>query len=68
MPLSENTKTALLEAGEEITKVSLSQSVLVAKAFAADSESVVDDQVVAGVEMLQKAFLDQLVDKINPND
>lgn len=59
-------KTALLEAGEEITKAALEQSIKVAKAYAASSGNPVDDTVVAGIEMLYNAFLKDLADKINP--
>lgn len=68
MALKPETKTALLEAAEETTKVALEQAINVAKAFAADSESEVDDTVVSGVEMLYNAFLKELTDKINPAD
>lgn len=68
MQLSESTKAAALEAGEEVLKVALEQSLKVAEALAADSESEIDDSVVAGIKMLKSAFLDGLVEKINPAD
>lgn len=68
MQLSESTKLAALEAGEEVLKVALEQSLKVAEALAADSESEIDDSVVAGIKMLKSAFLDGLVEKINPAD
>lgn len=66
--MDEQVKAALLEAGEEITKTSLAQALLVAKAYAASTESTIDDSVVAGVQMLNDAFLAGLVEKINPAD
>lgn len=66
--MSEQTKLAALEAGEEVLKVALDQAVKVAEAFAADSESDVDNSIVAGVKMLKTAFVDSLVEKINPAD
>jgi hypothetical protein len=68
MALSPETKAALLEAAEETTKVALKEAIKVAKAFAADSESTVDDTVVAGVEMVYNSFVESLVEKINPAD
>lgn len=61
-------KEALLEGGEELTKLGLEMSLKVAKAYAESTESTVDDSVVAGVQMLYDAFLKDLVDKINPAD
>ena len=66
--MDENVKVALLEAGEETLKTSLEQAMKVAEAYAASSESTVDDTVVAGVKMLYDAFLKDLADKVNPND
>jgi len=66
--MDENVKSALLELGEESTKVLLEQALKVAKAYAASSESSIDDTVVAGVETLYNAFLKDLADKINPAD
>jgi len=66
--MNEPVKTALLEAAEETTKVALDQSLKVAKAYAADSASPIDDSVVAGLEMLINAFVKDLADKINPAD
>lgn len=61
-------KQALLEAGEETTKVAISQALNVAKAYAASTESSIDDSVVAAVQLLHDTFLADLVDEINPND
>ncbi len=61
-------KEALLEGGEELTKVGLDQCLKIAKAYAASTESTVDDSVVAGVQMVYDAFLKDLVEKINPAD
>ncbi len=61
-------KDALLEAAEETTKVALEQALKIAEAYAASSESTVDDTVVAGIKMLHEAFLKDLADKINPAD
>lgn len=66
--MDEKVKTALLEAGEETTKVALEQCLKVAEAYAASSESAVDDSVVAGVKMLYEGFVKDLADKINPAD
>lgn len=61
-------KAALLEAGEEAAKLGLKQAVAIAKVYAASTESAVDDTIVAAVEMLEKSFLADLLEKINPND
>ena len=61
-------KEALLEGGEELAKLGIEQALKIAEAYAASSESTIDDSVVAGVKMLHEAFLKDLVDKINPND
>jgi hypothetical protein len=66
--MDEQVKSALLEAGEEVTKTALEQSLKVAGAYAASSESTVDDTVVQGIQMLYNAFLKDLADKINPAD
>lgn len=66
--MSPEVKTALLEMGEEATKCMLEQALKVAKAYAASSETTVDDTVVLGIETLYNAFLKDLADKINPAD
>lgn len=66
--MEENLKAAVLEAGEELAKLGLKQAVAIAKVYAANSESSVDDTIVAAVEMLEKSFLADLLEKINPND
>ncbi len=66
--MDENVKSALLEAGEEVTKTALDQALKVARAYAASTESTIDDGVVTAVEMLNNAFLKDLADKINPAD
>lgn len=68
MALSPEMKTSLQEAGEETLKVALEQTLKVAEAYAASTESTVDDTVVAGVRMVYDAFLKDLVEKVNPND
>ena len=64
----ETKKAALLEALEEVTKVSLKQVLAIAKVYAADSASMVDDTVVNSVQLLHDAVLADLVEKINPAD
>jgi hypothetical protein len=61
-------KEALQEGGEEITKVALEQSLKIAEAYAASTESSIDDGVVSAIKMLHDAFLKDLADKINPAD
>lgn len=64
--MDEKVKESLLEAGEEVTKVALDQALKVAEAYAASSESTVDDTIVAAVKLLHDTFLKDLADKINP--
>ena len=66
--MDEKVKTSLLEAGEEVTKVALEQTLKVAEAYAASTTSPVDDAVVSGVKMLYDAFVKDLAEKINPED
>lgn len=69
MKLNEQTKVAILEAGEESLKTALDQVVKISKVYAASTENTtVDDSMVAVVEMIKKAVLDDLVEQINPND
>lgn len=64
-----NVKTALLEAGEEVTKVALEHALKIAKAYAESTEHTeVDNTIVSGVEVLYNAFVKDLAEKINPAD
>ena len=62
---SEALKKQLMKSAEVLSEAALDQLVEVAKVYAAESASPVDDTVVAAVEMLKKSFLDDLLDKID---
>ena len=66
--MNEVVKAALLEAGEELAKLSIAQTLLIAKAYSASTPGVIDDTIVMGIEKLNELFLKDLVEKINPND
>lgn len=62
---SEAVKKQLMKSAEKVTEAALDEVLEVAKVYAADTESAVDDTVVSAVEMLKKSFLDDLIDKID---
>jgi len=62
---SEALKKQLMKSAEVLSEAALDQLVEVAKVYAADTASPVDDTIVAAVEMLKKSFLDDLLDKID---
>lgn len=62
---SEALKKQLKVSSEKMVEAALDEAVALAKVYAADSESVIDDQVVSAIELLKKSFLDDLVDKID---
>lgn len=61
-------KTALLEAGEELAKVALNQTVKIIEAQAEESKSVMWVSMASGAKTINNAFLQNLADKINPAD
>lgn len=62
-------KTALLEAGEEVTKTVLDQAVKIGEAAViAYPEKKWLPQVVSGAKLLHEGFLKGLADRINPAD
>jgi len=66
--MDESVKAELLEFAEEAVKLSGKHFIMIAKAYAASTESAVDDSVVAGVELVYNSFLKDLAEKINPAD
>ena len=67
--MDEKVKEQLLASAEKMTEVSLDEAIKVAKVYAASTEHTqIDDSVVQGLEMLKKAFLDDLVNKISSTD
>ena len=61
-------KTAFLEALEEVTKVTLEQSVKVSEAYASDKKSALALGLAQGFKLAYNGLLKDLADKINPAD
>lgn len=65
---SESVKKQLLKSAEKLTESALEELLAIAKVYAADTASPVDDTVVAAVEMLKNSFIDDLVDGIDGDE
>ena len=64
-PVNESVKKQVLKSAEKLTRSSLDELVALAKVYAHETDSPIDDGVVQAVEMLRKVYLDGLVDKIS---
>ena len=66
--MNEELKKQLMKSAEKMVETSFTEIIEIAKFYAGSTESEIDDKIVDGIELVKKAFLDSLIDKISDTD